>query len=363
MDRPTLPPTPARPRRPALLWLAGVLLAASAALTAWALTSRAGDGNGAAPAATRPEGRVACFGHCDLEYGVTPLYPLQSGRVVAVQAHDGDRVKKGAPLFALDAAAAEEQLKQARADAADADIQLKLARTAQDQHREKIAAQQHAVEAKGHAAAAARAVAAKARRLADNKQIGEGYKEEATAAEEQAKAAEEDQQAEEAKLRVLQAVDPALDVARAEQAVAAKQAQVKRAEIAVNEYTVTAPADGEVLRVLVTPGEALGPNPRQPAVQFAADGPRIIRAEVEQEFASRVALHQSAAVHDDSSSGPIWRGHVSRVSDWYTHRRSMILEPLQLNDVRTLECIITLDSDQPPLRIGQRVRVTLEGGG
>jgi hypothetical protein len=44
----------------------------------------------------------------------------------------------------------------------------------------------------------------------------------------------------------------------------------------------------------------------------------------------------------------------------------MLLEPLQLNDVRTLECIVTLDPDQDlsQLRVGQRVRVTLteEGG-
>ena len=34
-------------------------------------------------------------------------------------------------------------------------------------------------------------------------------------------------------------------------------------------------------------------------------------------------------------------------------------EPLQFNDVRTLECIIELDPGQPLLRIGQRVRVQL----
>jgi hypothetical protein len=38
----------------------------------------------------------------------------------------------------------------------------------------------------------------------------------------------------------------------------------------------------------------------------------------------------------------------------------MLLEPLQFNDVRTLECIITLDPNQPPLRIGQRVRVRIQ---
>jgi hypothetical protein len=32
---------------------------------------------------------------------------------------------------------------------------------------------------------------------------------------------------------------------------------------------------------------------------------------------------------------------------------------LQVNDVRTLECLIALDPDQAPLRIGQRVRVLL----
>jgi len=36
-----------------------------------------------------------------------------------------------------------------------------------------------------------------------------------------------------------------------------------------------------------------------------------------------------------------------------------LLEPLQFNDVRTLECIIDLDPGQPILRIGQRVRVQL----
>ena len=38
----------------------------------------------------------------------------------------------------------------------------------------------------------------------------------------------------------------------------------------------------------------------------------------------------------------------------------MLLEPGQLNDVRTLECIIALEPDQPPLRIGQRVRVVID---
>jgi hypothetical protein len=34
-------------------------------------------------------------------------------------------------------------------------------------------------------------------------------------------------------------------------------------------------------------------------------------------------------------------------------------EQLQLKDVRTLECLIALESGQAPVRIGQRVRVTV----
>jgi len=61
----------------------------------------------------------------------------------------------------------------------------------------------------------------------------------------------------------------------------------------------------------------------------------------------------------ESNAGPGWRGKVLRVSDWCTHRRSMLQEPLQFNDVRTLECIVQLDPGQPTPRVGQRLRVTL----
>jgi hypothetical protein len=98
-------------------------------------------------------------------------------------------------------------------------------------------------------------------------------------------------------------------------------------------------------------------------VLFCPSLPFIVRAEVEQEFAGRVAVGQKALIQDDATGGGSWTGQVKSISGWYSHRRSMLLEPLQFNDVRTLECIITLDAGQAPLRIGQRVRVTLEGAG
>jgi hypothetical protein len=35
-------------------------------------------------------------------------------------------------------------------------------------------------------------------------------------------------------------------------------------------------------------------------------------------------------------------------------------EPLEFTDVRTVEVLFALDSGQPPLRIGQRVRVRIQ---
>jgi hypothetical protein len=64
-------------------------------------------------------------------------------------------------------------------------------------------------------------------------------------------------------------------------------------------------------------------------------------------------------IRDDSNAPAVWRGRVTSLSDWYTQRRSILQEPLQLNDVRTLECLIAVDPDQAPLRIGQRVRVLI----
>jgi multidrug resistance efflux pump len=153
--------------------------------------------------------------------------------------------------------------------------------------------------------------------------------------------------------------DPSADVRSARASVTARQARLEQARRAVEECALKAPVDGTVLRMLVNPGDVLGPEPKQPAVLFCPAGRRVIRAEVEQEFAGRVAVGQAATVQDDASGGPTWHGRVLRLSDWYTQRRSILPEPSQFHDVRTLECLIVLDEGQPPLRIGQRVRVTL----
>jgi multidrug resistance efflux pump len=215
-----------------------------------------------------------------------------------------------------------------------------------------------------HVIAAARERLAAAQHTLERKQNLEKHKqlaaEETKAAAALVREAQAGVSAEEDKLHGLAIVEPADKVAQAEADVAAKQARLDEVKYALDECTLRAPVDGKVLRILVGRGDLLTAQAKQPAVQFCPDAARIVRAEIEQEYANRVAVGQAAFIEDDSdSSSRKWKGTVSRLSDWYTHRRLILQEPLQFNDVRTLECIIHLDSGQPPPRIGERVRVTL----
>ena len=104
------------------------------------------------------------------------------------------------------------------------------------------------------------------------------------------------------------------------------------------------------------------PNPSRPALEFCPEGDMIVRAEVEQEFAGKLTPNMRVTITDDVTNKGEWTGEVTRISDWFTHRRAVIMEPMQYNDIRTLEVIIRVTPNPAnPLRINQRVRVKLEG--
>jgi multidrug resistance efflux pump len=341
-------------------WCLGiVLLVAGAAGAGWgylhSAAARPPQEHGPAPAAGGLPG-VVCFGHADLEHGITALYPAQPGRVSEVPVSEGDEVAAGTVLVRL-----EDRLPRARVEEAEAAVeaartQLAQAREAAGQHEARVAQLQAATEALKYRQSAAEHQRDYKEELFERRLIGE---KELAVARDQVKETAALLWAEREKLKELQLHDPALDVRRAEAEAAVVRARLVQAREALEQCAVKAPAAGTVLRILVNPGEMLGVAARGPAVQFCPGGPRLIRAEVDQEFAGCAVVGREALVQDDSRDGEVWRGKVVRVSDWYTQRRSIVQEPLQVNDVRTLECLIALDPDQPPVRIGQRVRVRL----
>ncbi len=336
-------------------FLSLVALALGATGAGWVINlSRATGPSGGHAAAA--ELSVVCFGHVDVEQGVTPLYPLLPGRVARVEVRESAPVKAGTILLRLDDQVARLRVREAEADLEAAREQLAGAMKLPEQHQAKLVQQRAGIEAVHHRLEAARSVLARKHQLEKIDQMDAREVEASAALVHELEAVE---RAERSKLAELQLNDPSAGVKRAQADVNAKQARLEQARRGEAECLLKAPTDGTVLRVLVSAGEVLGAQPKQPAILFCPQGPRIVRAEVEQEFASCVAVGQAAAIQDDTTAGSTWHGKVTRISDWYTHRRSILQEPLQFNDVRTLECLITLDPGQPPLRIGQRVRVAL----
>jgi multidrug resistance efflux pump len=361
--------TPSRPapvRRSRVAWLSAgfgaAVLVSSLVVAALALRSRAEDtSSGGSTPAPPPLSEVAAvaIGYVDVEHGVTPVLPLQSGRVTAIDAAEGVNVAAGMPLFHLDDKDARLQADAARAALAAAKVRRDQARQAKGEHDDLVKAQEAAVQSAQAAGRAAEIQYEQTRRRGENKAVTE---EDVRTAEQVVTRAKAAQRGEEARLAALKAQDPELGVRLAEEDVAAKEAELKRAQQAVDECVVKAPFDGTPLRVLLSVGEVAGPQSRQPALWFCPKGLRIIRAEVEQEFAGRIEKlkDQPVRIEDDATGQGSWTGHVRRIGDWYTQRRSVMHEPLQFNDVRTLECIVTVDPDkdgQPHLLIGQRVRV------
>jgi multidrug resistance efflux pump len=306
------------------------------------------------PGDDEPEG-VICFGYVDLEAGLTALSPARTGKVTAVLVRENQKVKAGDVLLRLDDEPIRLRVRQAEAELAEARSRLEEAQRVPRHHRTRLAQQRAAIEAARCRCEAARHQHERLKRLFNSELA---TKEEVLSAADSVLALESAERAEKEHLADLELIDCTQPESQARALVKAKQAQLEQAEHALSQCTLKAPEAGTLLRVLVRPGEVLTEAAGQPAFMFCPDRPRIIRAEVSQEKASQVATGQSVLLEDDANPDLHWRGKVQRVSDWYTRRRSILQDPLETQDVRTLECIIEPES-APLLRIGQKLRVTI----
>jgi len=335
------------------VWAA--LISAGVRLSGTAAAPTASPQSAAAPAAPGREGFV-CFGTVDLERGVASLYPLQPGRVAEVLVAANQEVAQGAELLRMEDGIARNRLAEAVAAVALAQLQLRQAQRQPELHRRRVAQQQAMRDAMDSRVTAARRVLTREETLAKSVIIAESDR---SISEEKVRELEALKRAEAQRLAELEAQDVEIEIRRAECELTAAEARREQAQLALEECRVRAPRAGTVLRILVGPGDVLGGQPAQPAVLFAALGPQVIRATVEQEFASRVQEGEPALVRDEADPTATWRGRVGRVALWYNQRRTILHDPSQLSDVRTLECVILLEPGQPRLRLGQSVRIVI----
>jgi multidrug resistance efflux pump len=320
----------------------------------WWLSRPAGDTT--APGPGLGELDVVCSGRVDSLTPVASLDPAMPGKVAEVMASEGQTVAAGKPLLRLEDEAVKLRVEEAKAALAATEIEIEAAALEVKQRPVRIASQKLAITAAKDRISTAQKLLEE-RKIA--KQFGTVTAGEIIAAEAEVRQYERLEAIENDRLTELTTANPGLRVKAAEAKKAQAQIALKQAEKAARDCVLTAPSAGVVLRVNVSAGESAMPG-GVPAILFRPDGPLVVRAELEQEFIGRVKPNMRATVTDDTrADSPTWNGRVQRVGAFVSRRRSILLEPGEVNDVRTVECVIVLEGSTDGLLVGQRMRVRI----
>lgn len=364
------PPSPARPTRTwfRLSWLAGIgILILSVAGASRILNTNASSSknDSKVPAERGFSGSpgVVCLGTIDSEHapgGYVALAPTQPGEIVEMLVYEGQQVKKGDVLLRVDDEAPMQLVVLAEVAMKVAEAQAQQAQQLTEVYRGSVEAQQGAVEAARHKIGAAEFRLKRARHLKDS--VGQSNDDEINSAVEEVSALKGALAGEEAKLRSIQANRPESKIREADENLALARQRVQQARTAWKKCTLEAPSDGTILRINAAKGAILGPQTRHAPILFAPSGPRIVRAEVEQEFAHRMQVGMPASIQDESNAQVIWAGKVKRLGAAFLPKRSANgVESFSLSGEtnRVLECIIELDPGQTPPMLGQKVRVSI----
>jgi multidrug resistance efflux pump len=355
---------------PAILgWLGFLLLAGSIFLT-WYLTRPTTDPAGTALVADDLE--VACTGRVDTATRTISLEPEVAGKVIKVHVEENapnNKVTKGAKILDIDPRLYKIKVEEAQRAVDAAKVEVDRAELEKEMFPEQLLARKELL-----AMAAARVLQAEKSADGIREQQKEALKaktppsaisqlqlDAAVAVVNGVKAQEkvEKKQVEIYEKSGIKLVEQGVSAATAK--LKAASAALDEANRALEECTLKAPADGTILQLNVAEGGVVSPMSPVPYVVFAPAGPFVVRADLEQEFVYRVKPGMPVELRDEArSNSPLWTGKVVTVSEYIARKRSILLDPGEMNDVRTAECVIAIDPSNELLRIGQRMRVRIQ---
>jgi HlyD family secretion protein len=251
-------------------------------------------------------------GKVDIEGGIIRLAARRDGVIAEVLVEEGARVKRGQVLALLDDATARSNLSLAESE---------VRQSAQEREKSTV-----------ELAAAEREVL-RLEPLARNETVARQELDRARDTHALAKVA-------------VQMAMASIDSARARQVVAARE---------VEERKVVAPLDGQVIQRQARPGNGVSTLNVTPLFLFAPDRPRIVRAELEEQYLGLVAPNQAAEIVLEADNTKTWRGNVLRVGR-LVGARTPSDDPGEKQDNRVVEVVVSFE-DAQTLLIGQRVVV------
>ncbi len=266
--------------------------------------------------AAKPLFIASAKGRIDIEGGVVKLAARRDGIVQKVLVEEGESVKSGQLLAVLDD-------EQARLSASLAAAEAEQAR---------------------------RALPILAIRLASTQR--EEARLAPLAPDELVTKQEMDQARDQVKL-----VRAEISASQATLQVASRRLAVAQFEI--EQRTVRAPLDGQIVRRQARPGDGVSTLNVTPMFVFAPEAPRIVRAELEERFLGAVKPGQLAQVVLEADERQVFSAKVIRVAR-VVGARSPSDDPGEKQDTRVAECVLSIGA--PTLLIGQRVVVRFSAG-
>ncbi|MFN3852318.1 MAG: HlyD family secretion protein [Spirosomataceae bacterium] len=120
----------------------------------------------------------------------------------------------------------------------------------------------------------------------------------------------------------------------------------------VNQKKVTAPLSGKILNVLIKTGEYVSNSTE--IAEFAPAGALIAKTEVDELYAEKVQIGQSAAILSQTTGEKLAEGTVSYTADYLKQKSLFKDQSTEQEDRRVREVHIRLTSGKMPL-IGSRV--------
>ncbi|CAN5184364.1 hypothetical protein BH10PLA2_BH10PLA2_37620 [soil metagenome] len=351
------------------LWVLGLaLLLTTAGGAVWVVHTRAGDELPLLPDGTRPPPKqptvdhsfdtVVLRGFVDIDGNMINLFPLTAGQIVEILEPEGRMVKAGTVVLRIDDRFAQNAVQQAEAGVKAAKVELEDAKKSPELQKIEIAGQDEKIKGMAAQMAAAQTKLDRARFLVTQNQADQSEADGARHLFDQAKA---NWEGEISRLSAIKLKSPTSNIGKAEANLTAKEADLEKAKIALDLCSLKAPTDGEILKINVSKGEVFGPQAPKPAIILCPDIKRIVRVAVEQEYAPRVKEGMKVVIEDDVSAPGTWKGTVRKVGKVYIHKP--VIELLNFNDLRQIECIVDLDPGQSGLKIGQQVRVKMSPPG
>lgn len=352
--------------RTRILTVGGVLVLVGVGLTVLVAAKANGDKGSDAPGAKpATDTRLVCIGEVDTADRYVAIYPEnfpQPSRVRKVLVKEGAKVKKDQPLLEFDIELLELKVQEADDGVAEARSLQTKAESAVRTHLAETNFQEVTLEAKQKELESKRSELKEKQRLLGTKFVTQDEVDAMAAA---VRAAELNLSAAKIKLDALKAEVPnyLVDQARANiRRLETLKAEAKRARDLV---ACKAPADGRIIRSFVSDGLTFSQASREPAFWFLKEGQPIVRADVTQEFARRVAMGKSAVIEDEADPTLSWHGRVIKIGDQFLPKRhggGSPFDVMPVSDDRVLECQISIDlaAGEVGPKYGQKVRITLD---